>query len=124
MLTVDEAARRLNVSRHTCYRLINDGTLPAERTIGGGRLRINEADVEKLSRPRPVRGRLGLADLPPDALLTSAEVASVLRCGVETVRRMVKSGRLRAHVGPGRRMRIPVAAVAEYLNSGDAYATA
>jgi len=40
MLDVDEAAKRLNVSRATIYRLVGDGRLPAFRLIEAGALRI------------------------------------------------------------------------------------
>lgn len=57
-------------------------------------------------------------------LLTAAEVARVLRCGVRTVRRLVRAGVLPAVRNPGRNshLRIPAASVRRYiqLNTPDA----
>jgi len=48
MLTVNEAATRLNVSARTVRNLINSGTLPHHRIgVGRGVIRISEAALEK-----------------------------------------------------------------------------
>lgn len=44
-LSVPQAARKLNVSRHTVYRWIRNGDLDA--TIIGSTLFVREADVDK-----------------------------------------------------------------------------
>jgi len=46
MLDVDEAAKRLNVSRATIYRLVGDGRLPAFRLSEAGALRIPADELD------------------------------------------------------------------------------
>ena len=50
---------------------------------------------------------------------TTSEVASLLRCDERRVRVLVASGKLKAvHTGGARGLRIPVAALEEYLAQG------
>jgi excisionase family DNA binding protein len=46
LLTVADAARRLNGSRPTIYRRISEGSLPALRIGTGGPLRIDAVELE------------------------------------------------------------------------------
>lgn len=47
MLSVSQAAARLNVHRQTVYRLVDDGILAARRRgSGGGRITIPREDVD------------------------------------------------------------------------------
>jgi len=52
LLDVSQAARRLNVSRATIYRLINSGHLPASRLGTAHCIRITEAAVESFRQQR------------------------------------------------------------------------
>jgi excisionase family DNA binding protein len=52
--TVSEAARRLDVSRTTIWRWINDGKLQGFR-VGGRTLRLNRRDVEEMRQPSRTR---------------------------------------------------------------------
>lgn len=45
LLKPDEVAALLRVSRHTVYRLVNNGELPATRLGPRGSLRFREADI-------------------------------------------------------------------------------
>ena len=45
LLRIDDAARRLNVSKATVYRLIKRGQLPAVRV--GGQIRLDPAELER-----------------------------------------------------------------------------
>ena len=47
LLTIEEAAKRLNVSRATAYRMVYDGRLPTLQLGGrGSALRLDERDLE------------------------------------------------------------------------------
>ncbi|WP_104162812.1 AlpA family transcriptional regulator [Cryobacterium sp. N22] len=50
LLTIPQAAEALAVSRHTIYRLVNDGLLPAVQMGAGTRsmMRVRHADCLKL----------------------------------------------------------------------------
>ncbi len=50
-LTVNQACRRLKVSRETLFRLIDEGELPAYRI--GWMIRLLVADVEAYRRSHP-----------------------------------------------------------------------
>lgn len=50
-MTAVEVARVLRCSRHTVYRRVDDGTLPALRVGDGGPLRFEARDVYRLLRP-------------------------------------------------------------------------
>ena len=48
LLTIQEAAKRLNVSRATAYRMVYDGPLPTLQLGGRGRaLRVDEAELDQ-----------------------------------------------------------------------------
>ncbi len=55
LLTVHQAARRLNVSRSAVYALIERGVLPAIRL--GRAIRFRPEDVDELYRQRPAAQR-------------------------------------------------------------------
>ena len=50
MLTIDDAAEELGVSKRTLRRLISSGSLPAYR-VGSQAIRIKPADLEKALKP-------------------------------------------------------------------------
>lgn len=50
LLTVDEAAKRLKVSKARVYAYIHDGRLPAHRDGVLGALRLRAADVAAVTR--------------------------------------------------------------------------
>jgi excisionase family DNA binding protein len=48
LLTVEETAKRLNVSRATAYRMVYDGRLPTLQLGGrGSALRVDEVELER-----------------------------------------------------------------------------
>jgi excisionase family DNA binding protein len=51
LLSVADVARRLRVSRHTIYRRVASGDLPAFRVGESGPLRFEASAVEQLLRP-------------------------------------------------------------------------
>ena len=51
LLTVAEVARDLRVSRHSVYRRVHDGTLPALRIGRSGPLRFEPAAVQRVLKP-------------------------------------------------------------------------
>jgi excisionase family DNA binding protein len=54
LLTIEEAAKRLNVSRATAYRMVYDGRLPTLQLGGrGSALRVDEAELERWLRADP-----------------------------------------------------------------------
>ncbi len=58
LLTVPEAAERLNVSRGTIYHLCESGDLPHRRVgVGRGRIRFTEEDLQEYLDRKKVAGR-------------------------------------------------------------------
>ena len=51
LMTANEAAESLGVSKMTIYRLIKDGKLKAWRVAGEGPIRMESEDVEALKVP-------------------------------------------------------------------------
>lgn len=107
------------MSKYTVYRMVHNGTIPAVKTFGRSRLMVDPDVLDSIVVDKPARPTA--AEMPvitsPEALLTCTEVAGMLRCGVETVRRLVVAGELRAIRNPGRatHLRIPYASVRTYL---------
>lgn len=56
-LTIDEAARRGNVSKTTLWRLARDGRLPLYGRAGTRRRYVEVSDLERALDFVPVRGR-------------------------------------------------------------------
>jgi excisionase family DNA binding protein len=94
LLTVAQAAARLNVSKPTVYRRIWEGSLPAVRGDAVGPLRIVESELERwLFRPQSPGGmaaagsrQAGVSpfargDAPPPNPATSATVPSTVATG-------------------------------------------
>ena len=58
-----------------------------------------------------------------DKLLTTAEVAELLRCGVPTIRRYIRCGKIKNCIWRGKQFLIPERSLEEYLEryniSGD-----
>jgi excisionase family DNA binding protein len=82
--TVSEAARRLDVSRTTVWRWINDGRLRAFR-IGGGTIRIRRQDVEGMMRPagRETRKQDIWADYDPERARQAFRQARGILAGID-----------------------------------------
>jgi excisionase family DNA binding protein len=57
LLTAEDVCRRLNISRPTLYRRVEDGSLRAFRLGATGPLRFEPEAVEALLRPAGRRGR-------------------------------------------------------------------
>jgi excisionase family DNA binding protein len=103
MLTVQEVAARLKISKYSAYRAIASGRIPHFRTRGGrNRYLVDPEVVERLAGQEDFyMTDVETAD-EADVLFTASEVAAKLRCSVETVRRLAVSGILRGHRNPGR----------------------
>lgn len=115
MLSVASVAVRLNVSRHTVYRLIHTGVLPAVKMHGALFVPDDALDSYVPEDQRPVR----LNELPSaPRFLTATETAGVLRCSVRSVHRLIKRGDLAASRNPGRNstFRIYSVSVQDYLD--------
>lgn len=114
MITVAEAARRLDAAPSVVYRMIHTGQLAAYRKPGRATYLIDEADVEQAKVPVPIA--------PPNVsddnrALSAIEVAAILRCSPKTVRALVADGALVAQRNPGYRshLRILATSVEAYL---------
>lgn len=105
LITVPEVCDRLKISKHTCYRLLHNGTMPALRVSHGRhRYLIDTEVVDKLAQQEDFYGvplETG-ASAGSAELMTASEVATVLRCAVETVRRLASIGVLPAVRNPGK----------------------
>lgn len=118
MLTVNEVATRLRVSKYTVYRLIHSRSLPAVKMrnhSGRSAFRVSEEAVAGYLREGPPQIPLTAGGEP--ALLTAAEVANRLRCSVESVRRLVREGDLVATRNAGRNshLRVSESALRDFL---------
>jgi excisionase family DNA binding protein len=129
LLTINETAEALGVSRHAAYRMVRSGVLPAVRKRGSNRILVDPAGLDAIETAQPVRPdysptRDGVAPHGDVRLLTVAEVSAMLRCGPETVRRLVKAGQLTAVRNPGRNahLRIHSTSVDAYLRPAVDYA--
>jgi excisionase family DNA binding protein len=113
LLTVAEAADRMQISRFTLYRMIQNGHLPATRTRGRTSLLIDPDDLDIAFAPVPAR-------IPVKPYYAPHEVADILGCHVDTVRHLVNTGTLKATRAPGRssRMRIDIESVNAYATAG------
>jgi excisionase family DNA binding protein len=103
ILTIEQAAIELGVSRHTIRRWINTGLLPAQQTTAGAPWRIGLTDE--------IRARF-VPDVPAGYLPLN-EAARQLGCARQTVLHKVQRGELHAiHVTNGQRkgLRIEVPA--------------
>jgi excisionase family DNA binding protein len=103
LVTIEQAARALNVSTHTIRRWLGRGLLPGEQTTPGAPWRIRLSDE--------VRARF-VPDVP-DGFVPLNDAARALGCARQTVLHKVQRGELRAvHVTNGRRkgLRIEVSA--------------
>jgi excisionase family DNA binding protein len=94
IVTIEQAATQLGVSRHTIRRWINNGLLPAEQTTPGAPWRIRLTDE--------IRARF-VPDVP-EGYVPLAEAARQLGCARQTVLHKVQRGELAAiHVTNGQR---------------------
>ena len=57
LLSFDEAAQRVGLSRRTLYRKIDAGTFPRPRRLHGRRVGFHTADVEEWAASLPVTDR-------------------------------------------------------------------
>lgn len=105
MLTPDEVAERLGVSRMTVGRMARDGRLPHNRV--GGQIRVRESVVA---------GMISRREADAKGWLTAEQVAERLRVSVHTVRRLAKAGEL-PHVRVGEEIRVPPEKLVEYLDA-------
>lgn len=91
MLTVSDVCRRLGQSKYTVYRLIHEGRLPAVRVEGQRHKYLVEENVLEDYLESQDYFATPVAEHDGPVLLTAAEVAAILRCSVETVRRLASS---------------------------------
>lgn len=114
MISVAEAAARLDVPSQTVYRMVHAGRLRAYRLPGRARIWLDHEDVEAIRNPVPV---VNDGD-PEEQCLTPTEVARLLKCSPRHVRRLALDGELEAiriSGGTHGRVRIPAASVRAYL---------
>jgi excisionase family DNA binding protein len=95
LISSNDLADRLGVSRATVLRAVAKGRLKPALVTPGGHRRFHPRDVEELG------GRLRYDGLRPD-LIGSSEAARLLGVSQQTLNRAVRQGRLRpASVTPG-----------------------
>ncbi len=120
MLTIPEVCRRLGVSKYTAYRMIHEGRLPAVKyETGKHRYMVEDEVLDRMEQTEDYFATPAAEHDGPD-LLTAAEVAGILRCSTETVRRLATSGALPASRNPGRNShwRFDRESVTSYLKAG------
>lgn len=89
LLSLKDVCSYLGISRHTVYRMIKSGALPAKRA--GGQWRFEQADVDKLSagKPNPVVN-------PKPSLMSVKEVCEFLGLCRQTIYALNKQNQLMA----------------------------
>jgi excisionase family DNA binding protein len=106
LITSNDAAERLGISRATVVRAVNNGVLPAIVTRGGHR-RFDPRDVERLAITLAVQRR-------PTDLVTSREAARILGVSQNALNRAARQGRLQpAAMTPGGHRRFAPSQLAE-----------
>lgn len=115
MISVAEAARRLEISTSVVYRMIHTGDLAAYRKPGRVGILVDEEAVEAAKNPAPIVAVAGTTS--PNRTLSVTEVAAILHCGPKTVRALIHEGSLVAQRNAGYRshVRIPAASLDTYL---------
>lgn len=123
MITVAEAARRLNTAPSVIYRMIHTGHIAAYQQPGRLTYLVDEQDIETANTPIPVTPPTGAS---ADRVYTAGQTASILCCSIRTVRILVKDGQLTARRNPGARshLRVYADSVDRYLAKIRAAATA
>lgn len=111
LVTIDQAAKELEVSTATVRRWLRDGLLPGEQTTPGAPWRIRLTDE--------VRRRF--VPEVPEGFVPLAEAARALGCARQTVLQKVQRGELRAvQVTKGRRkglrIEVPAASLDRLIN--------
>jgi len=105
LLKIEEAARRLNISRSRLYILASQGKIPVVRIGGQGRLMFRSVDIEEQLKPRQLAPTPGVIetisaeadDATPtlDLGITEEEMEVCLRAAFKAlikVRAEVKNG--------------------------------
>jgi len=110
MLNLKYVCERFGISRHTIYRLIKSGSLPARRV--GRQWRFEVTDIEKLRAPQIPAG-----DASKPALLSLRETCVFLGLSRSTVCRLVKEGILPA-MKPSGQWRLSVPELRQFLSRG------
>lgn len=107
LLSVKEVADRLNCSDQSVYRLIGDDRLPARRVPGVRGYRIDSEALDTFLGPPSV----------PAPMYSVKQACKALGLSRETIYRLVRTRRLRAHKNPGNNgaIRISREAIDAYL---------
>lgn len=93
-LTIDQAARELDLAPSTLHRWLNDGFIPGEQVTPGAPWRIRLTDE--------LRARF--VEEPPDGYITMLKAINLLGVTRQTILQRVKRGELKAvHVRCGRK---------------------
>ncbi len=103
MLTVSDVCRRLGQSKYTVYRLIHERRLPAVQVSGQRhKYLVEETALDEYLEDQDYYAT-PVAEHDGPIMLTASEVAAILRCSVETVRRLANAPNgLEAVRNPGR----------------------
>lgn len=125
LLTVDQVAEKLGISKHRVYRRIHRGDIPARPSRkGNAHYLVSEDDLQSYITAAQGHTDLTEPKIAPSPFLSTAEAAMATGFSVETIRHMCYEGQLpyiRSGGKPRGHLRIPRTAVQELLNRHGIY---
>lgn len=125
LLTVQEVAEKLGMSKYRVYRRIHRGDIPSKPSrAGNSHYLVAPEDLDAYIAAGGEAKTLSEPKIAPSPYLTTAEAAQLTGFTVETIRTMCYEGRLPFIRTGGKargHLRIPRVAVQELLNSHGIY---
>lgn len=125
LLTVEQVAEKLGISKYRVYRRIHRGDIPSVPSrAGNSHFLVSEEDLNNYIAAGGGANTLSSPKLARNPMMSTSEVAIATGFSVETVRQMCYEGRLPYVKGGGKQrghLRIPRVAVEELLNTHGIY---
>lgn len=125
LLTVEQVAEKLGISKHRVYRRIHRGDIPAKPSrAGNAHFLVDPDDLQRYIAAGQGASRLSEPKIAPSPMMSTTEVAQATGLAVETIRAMCYEGRLPFVRTGGKsrgHLRIPRDAVNAMLNARGIY---
>lgn len=118
LMSVDEVAEKLGISKHRVYRRIHRGEIPASGArSGNSKFLVHPADLDEYIKNGGGADTRVIAEKAKNPMMSTSEVALATGWSVEYIRAMCYRGELPYVKGssPRGQLRIPRAAVEDLL---------